>query len=92
MRARPADDRTGRCETVRRRDDLSVGEARLRFSTAVTYRATTLVANAVLAALAFSQGTQVWDIVGAVLAAFAIGDLMQIAIAAWFRWRHRKEW
>lgn len=64
----------------------------MRFSTAVSYRATTLVANVVLAALAFSQGTQVWDIVGAVLAAFAIGDLMQITIAAWFRWRHRKEW
>jgi len=64
----------------------------LRFSTAVSYQATTLVAKAVLAILAFSQGTQVWDIVGAVLAAFAIGDLMQITIAAWFRWRHRNEW
>ena len=64
----------------------------MRFSTAVSYRATTLVANAVLAALAFSQGTQVWDIVGAVLAGFVIGDLMVITIAAWFRWRHRKEW
>ncbi len=64
----------------------------MRFSTAVSYRAMTLIANAVLAALAFSQGTQVWDIVGAVLAAFAIGDLMVLMIAAWFRWRHRKEW
>ena len=64
----------------------------MRFSTAMSYRATTLVANAVLAALAFSQGTQVWDIVGAVLAAFAIGDLIMITIAAWFRWRHRDEW
>lgn len=64
----------------------------MRFSRAIAFRATTLVANAVLAVLAFSQGTQVWDIVGAVLAAFAIGDLMQITIATWFRWRHRKEW
>ena len=58
----------------------------------MTYRATTLVANAVLAVVAFSQGTQVWDIVGAVLAAFAIGDLIMITTAAWFRWRHRDEW
>jgi hypothetical protein len=58
----------------------------------MSYRATTLVANAVLAVLAFSQGTQGWDIVGAVLAGFAIGDLMMITIAAWFRWRHRDEW
>ena len=63
----------------------------MRFSTAVTYRATTLVANTVLAVLAFSQGTQVWNIVGAVLAAFAIGDLIVITIAALFRWRHRGE-
>ena len=64
----------------------------MRFSTAVTYRATTLVANTVLAVLAFSQGTQVWDIVGAVLAGFAIGDLIMITTAAWFRRRHRGEW
>ena len=57
----------------------------------MSYRATTLVANTVLAVLAFSQGTQVWDIVGAVLAAFAIGDLIAMTIAAWFRWRHRGE-
>ena len=63
----------------------------MQFSTAVTYRATTLVANTVLAVLAFRQGTQVWDIVGAVLAAFAIGDLIVITIAALFRWRRRGE-
>ena len=63
----------------------------MRYSTAMSYRATTLVANAVLAVLAFSQGTQVWDIVGAVLAAFAIGDLIVITIAALFRWRRRGE-
>jgi len=57
----------------------------------MTCRGTTLVANAVLAALAFSQGTQVWGIVGAVLTGFAIGDAMVLTIAAWFRWRHRRE-
>ena len=64
---------------------------RLRFSTAASYRATTVVVNAVLAAVAFSQGTQGWDIVGAVLAGFAIADVMILAIASWFRWRHRDE-
>jgi hypothetical protein len=58
----------------------------------MSYRAATLVANTVLAVLAFSQGTQVWDIVGAVLAGFAIGDLIMITTAAWFRRRHRDEW
>jgi hypothetical protein len=63
----------------------------LRFSTAVSYRATTVVVNAVLAALAFSQETQGWDIVGAVLAGLAIADVMILAVASWFRWRHRDE-
>ena len=67
-------------------------EVRVRYSTAMSYRAATLVANTVLAVLAFSQGTQVWDIVGAVLAGFAIGDLIMITTAAWFRRRHRGEW
>jgi hypothetical protein len=46
----------------------------------------------VLAALAFSQGTQGWNIVGAVLAGLAIADAMILTIAALFRWRHRDEW
>jgi hypothetical protein len=64
----------------------------LRFSTAVSYRATTLVANAVLAAVAFSQGTQGWEIIGAALAGVAIADMMILTIAALFRWQHRDEW
>jgi hypothetical protein len=64
----------------------------LRFSTAVSYQVTTLVAWALVAAVAFSQGTQTWNIVGAVLTGVAIGDVMVLAIAAWFRWRHRGEW
>jgi hypothetical protein len=67
-------------------------EVRVRFSVAVSYRVMTILAHAVLAALAFSQGSQGWDIVGAVLAGFAIGDLMMITIAALFRSRHRDEW
>ena len=64
----------------------------MRFSWAVSYRATTLVASGALAALAFSQGTQGWEIVGAVLAALTIADVIVLAIVAWFRWRHRGEW
>jgi hypothetical protein len=51
-----------------------------------------MVANGVLAVLAFSQGTQGWELVGAVLAGFAIADAIVLAIVAWFRWRHRGEW
>jgi hypothetical protein len=58
----------------------------------MSYRATTLVANTVLAVVAFSQGTQGWEIVGAVLVGFAIGDLIMITTAAWFRRRHRDDW
>ena len=64
----------------------------MRFSWAVSYRATTMVASGVLAVLAFSQGTQGWELVGAVLAAFAIVDAIMLAVVAWFRWRHRGEW
>jgi hypothetical protein len=64
----------------------------VRFSWAVSYRATTMGASGVLAALAFSQGTQGWEIVGAVLAGLAIADAIMLAIVAWFRWRHRSEW
>ena len=49
---------------------IFVGRSGLRFSWAVSYRATTMVANGVLAVLAFSQGTQGWEFVGAVLAGF----------------------
>jgi hypothetical protein len=64
----------------------------VRFSWAVTYRLVTLVGAAVCAVLAFSQGTQGWDIVGAVLTAYAIVDAMLLVAVAWFRWRHRGEW
>ena len=64
----------------------------MRFSWAVSYRLTTLVGAVVLAALAFSRRTQGWDIVGAVLTAFAIVDAVLLIVVAWFRWRHRGEW
>ncbi len=64
----------------------------MRFSTAASYRATTMVASGVLAALAFSQGTQGWSIVGAVLTGLAIGDAMVLTVASVFRWRHRDKW
>jgi len=57
----------------------------------VTYRATTLVATSALAVLAFSRETQGWDIVGAVLTAFAIVDALLLIVVAWFHWRHRGE-
>ena len=66
-------------------------EAWLRFSWAVTHRIATLVGTSALAALAFSRGTQGWDIVGAVLTAFAIVDAILLIVVAWFRWRHRGE-
>jgi len=52
---------------------------------------TTFIGAVVLAVLAFSQGTQGWDIVGAVFTAFAIVDAMLLIVVAWFRWRHRGE-
>jgi hypothetical protein len=57
----------------------------------VIYRLTTLVGAAVLAVLAFSRRTQGWDIVGAVLTAYAIVDAMLLIVVARFRWRHRGE-
>jgi hypothetical protein len=61
----------------------------LRFSWAVTYRVTTLVGAGALAALAFSQGSQAWDIVGAVLAGSAIADVLLLVAVARFRWNRR---
>jgi putative copper export protein len=67
-------------------------EVWMRFSWAVTYKLGTIVAAGALAVLAFSQGTQWWDIVGAVLTGSAIADVILLTAAAWFRWRHRSEW
>jgi hypothetical protein len=61
----------------------------LRFSWAVTYRVSTVVGAGALAALAFSQGSQGWDIVGAVLVGSAIADVLLLVVVAWFNWRHR---
>jgi len=63
----------------------------LRFSWALTYKLGTVVGAAVLAVLAFSQGSQGWDIVGAVLTGSAIADVILLIAVAWFRWRHRSE-
>jgi len=64
----------------------------LRFSWAVAHRVTTAVGAGALAALAFRQGSQGWDIVGAVLVASAIVDVILLIVVAWFRRRHRAEW
>jgi hypothetical protein len=64
-------------------------EAWLRFSLTVTYRMTTVVGAGALAALAFSQGSQGWHIVGAVLVGSAIADVILLIVVAWFRRRHR---
>ena len=61
----------------------------MRFSWAVTYRMTTVVGAAGLAAIAFSQGSQGWDVVGAVLTGSAIADVILLIVVAWFNWRHR---
>jgi hypothetical protein len=66
-------------------------EVWLRFSWAVTYRLGTVVGAGALAVVAFSQGSQGWDIVGAVLTGSAIADVILLIAAAWFRWRHRSE-
>ena len=66
-------------------------EVWLRFSWAMTYRMSTVVGAGVLALLAFSQGSQWWDLVGAVLTGSAIADVILLIAAAWFRWRHRSE-
>ena len=66
-------------------------EFSLRFSWAVTYKLGTVVGAGALAVLAFSQGNQSWDIVGAVLTGSAIADVILLIAVAWFRWRHRSE-
>ena len=55
----------------------------------MTYRTATLLAAGALAALAFSQRSEGWDIVGAVLVGSAIADLILLIVVTWFRWRHR---
>ena len=63
----------------------------MRFSWALTYRLVTVVGAGALAVLAFSQRSQGWDIVGAVLTGSAIADVILLIAVAWFRWRHRSE-
>ena len=63
----------------------------MRFSWAVTYKLGAVVGAGALAVLAFSQGSQWWDIVGAVLTGNAIADVILVIAAAWFRSRHRSE-
>lgn len=66
-------------------------EGQLRFSRAVTYRLCTIIVASALAVGAFSQGSQLWTIVGAVLAGIAITDVIIVGTAVWFRRRHRSE-
>lgn len=63
----------------------------MKFSWAVSYRVATMVGSVALAAFAFSRHTQVWDIVGAVLVAFAIVDVILLVVVALFRWLHRDD-
>jgi hypothetical protein len=51
----------------------------------------TVVVAGALAILAFSQGTQWWNVVGAVLTGIAIADVIIVIAATWFRLRHRSE-
>jgi hypothetical protein len=57
----------------------------------IAYRIATMLGAGVLAAVAFAQHTQLWDIVGAVLVAMAIVDLILLITVAWFQWRHRDD-
>ena len=57
----------------------------------MTYKLGTVVGAAALAVLAFSQGSQWWDIVGAVLTGNAIVDVILLIVAAWLHWRHRTD-
>ncbi|MBM3658098.1 MAG: hypothetical protein FJW95_01145 [Actinobacteria bacterium] len=63
----------------------------VRAAWGVAYRTTTMLGAALLAALAFAQDTLVWDLVGAVLVAFAIVDLILLVAVTWFQWRHRDD-
>ena len=57
----------------------------------VAYRTTTMLGAALLAAIAFTRHTLLGDVVGAVLVAFAIVDLILLVVVAWFQWRHRDD-
>jgi len=61
----------------------------VRFSRAIAYRICSVVGTGALAAVAFSRGTQDWDVVGAVLLGVAIADVILLIVVAWFHWRHR---
>ena len=50
----------------------------------MTYRLGTVVGAGALAVLAFSQGSQWWDIVGAVLMGNTIADVILLIAVAWF--------
>jgi hypothetical protein len=63
----------------------------LQFRWAVRYRLGTAVVTAALAVLAFSQGSQGWHVVGAVLTGIAIADVIVVIAAVWSRRRHRSE-
>ena len=57
----------------------------------VSYRIATMLGATGLAVFAFSRHTPVWDIIGAVLVAMAIVDLILLLVVAWFQWRHRDD-
>lgn len=57
----------------------------------VAYRITTMLLTVAAAVFAFTRHTQLWDIVGAVLVAMAIVDLILLVVVAWFQWRHRDD-
>ena len=61
----------------------------MRFSWAVTHRIASVIVAGALAALAFSRGTQGWDVVGAVLLGIAITDVILLVVVAWVHWRRR---
>jgi hypothetical protein len=61
----------------------------VKFSTAVAYRSATVVGAGALAAVAFAQGTEGWDVAGAVLLGIAITDVILLLVVTWFHWRHR---
>jgi hypothetical protein len=63
----------------------------VKASTAVTHRVLSAVFTGALAALAFSQGSEGWAIVGAVLLGAAIVDVVLLVVVAWFRWRHQDD-
>ena len=76
---------------ARRRATMMRRKGAMKLSWALTHRVVTMVGTIALAAFAFSRHTQVWDIVGAVLTAFAIVDAILLIVVASFRWRHRDD-